>query len=150
MLGFAGTAAEDTMQDATKQLQLSTARRMLMRVPFALTGVLFSLSAWSTLIEHWGTFEPLEGVAFSFWGALSLLSLIGIRFPVRMLPLLLIQFFYKLIWLMAVGYPLLARDALDAGGAELFQANALGVAIDTVAIPWIYVAKTYLIGTRDA
>lgn len=125
---------------------LSPLRLWIMRIPYFLTGVLFTITVWGTLLAHWGSFEPMEGVAYAFWGALSLLALLGLRFPVRMLPVLLIQFAYKAIWIAAVGYPLQARGELDAGGQELMQANAIGIVIDLIAIPWLYVAKTFIIG----
>lgn len=117
-----------------------------MRVPYFLTGILFTLTAWTTLINYWGQFEATEGVAFAFWGALSILALFGLRFPIKMLPLLLLQFGYKVIWLLAVGYPLMTRGELDPNGQELFQANLMGTIIDVIAIPWLFVVKTYLIG----
>lgn len=125
---------------------LSTLRLLVMRIPYLLTGVLFTITAWSSLIGYWGKFEPVEGVAYSFWGALSLLALIGVRFPIKMLPVLLMQFGYKLIWIAAVGYPLLARGELDAAGQDLFRANAIGIAIDLIAVPWLFVFKTYILG----
>lgn len=118
-----------------------------MRIPYFLTGVLFLLTAWGSLIRHWGQFEPIEGVAFAFWGALSVMALFGLRYPLQLLPLLLLQFGYKAIWIAAIGYPLLARDELDEAGAELFQANVIGLVIDMIAIPWIYVFRHYLMRT---
>ena len=124
---------------------LSTLRLLVMRVPYFFTGVLFSITAWTTLINYWGDFEPVEGVAYAFWGALSILALFGLRFPIKMLPLLLLQFSYKLVWILAVGVPLLTRGELDDSAQELFRANAIGVAIDLVAIPWLFVFKTYIL-----
>ncbi|WP_108812102.1 hypothetical protein [Sphingorhabdus sp. Alg231-15] len=133
------------MTNPSTEFEVSAIRRWIMRIPFFFTGVLFTFTAWGTLIEHWGTFEPIEGVAFAFWGALSLLAIIGLRFPVKMLPILLLQFGYKLLWIAAVGYPLMSRGELDSSGQDLFQANAMGVVIDLIAIPWIYVIRTYVV-----
>ena len=129
---------------------LSPLRLWIMRIPYFFTGIFFSFAAWSNVIAHWGTFDPMAGVAQAFWCALSLLAVLGLRFPIKMLPLLLLQFAYKLIWILAVGYPLMERGDLDAGGQELFKANAIGVVIDVVAIPWLYVAKTYIVGIFTA
>ncbi len=132
---------------------LSPLRLWVMRVPYFFTGVLFSFTAWSNLLKYWGALDPMVGVAQAFWCALSLLALLGLRFPIKMLPLLLLQFGYKLIWILAVGYPLMSRGDLDAAGQELFMANAGGIVIDVVAIPWVYVAKNYIggifTGTRE-
>lgn len=134
-----------TLTKLTSDASLPAWRPWLMRVPFFFTGVLFSFTAWGTLIEHWGTFEPNEGVAFAFWGALSLIALLGLRFPVRMLPILLLQFLYKLIWIAAVGYPLMVQGELGEVGMDLFKANVAGVMIDGVAIPWLYTIRVYII-----
>ncbi|MEQ9506765.1 MAG: hypothetical protein RLO80_10890 [Hyphomonas sp.] len=131
---------------SSNALGLSPLRLWIMRIPYFLTGVLFTITVWGTLLANWGFFEPMEGVAFAFWGALSLLALLGLRFPVKMLPVLLIQFAYKAIWIAAVGYPLQARGELGPGGQELLQANLIGIVIDLIAIPWLYVAKTFIIG----
>ena len=50
--------------------------------------------------------RPLEGVAFSFWGALALLAAVGLRYPLQMVPVLLIQLVYKTPWLLAVALPM--------------------------------------------
>ena len=115
-----------------------------MRVPYFLTGVLFTVTAWTSLITYWGEFEATEGVAYAFWGALSVLALLGLRFPIKMLPLLLLQFGYKLLWIAAVGYPLIMCGTLDDGAQDLFYANLIGAIIDAVAIPWLFVFKTYV------
>ena len=134
-----------SMANSGIEFEVSTWRRWVMRVPFFLTGVLFAFTAWGTLIEHWGNFEPTEGVAFAFWGALSLIAIIGLRFPVKMLPILLLQFGCKILWIAAVGYPLMSRGELDAAGQALLHANAAGALIDAIAIPWLFVARTYVI-----
>jgi hypothetical protein len=141
------------MLDSNNEYGLSSLRLWVMRVPYFFTGVLFTFTAWTSLLNYWGEFEATEGVAYAFWGVLSLLALFGLRFPVKMLPLLLLQFGYKLLWIAAVGYPLMSRGELDAGAQELFQANLYGVIIDTVAIPWLFVFKTYFLraftGSRE-
>jgi hypothetical protein len=38
-----------------------------------------------------------NGVGASFFGALTLLSLLGVRYPVRMMPLLIFELTWKLI-----------------------------------------------------
>lgn len=89
--------------------------------------------------------RPLEGVAFSFWGALALLAAVGLRYPLQMVPVLLIQLVYKTLWLLAVALPLWSADApFDPAMVEFTQAMALGVALDLVVIPWGYVFANYV------
>jgi hypothetical protein len=58
------------MLNSNNEYGLSPLRLWVMRVPYFLTGVFFTITAWGALIEHWGQFEPTEGVAFAFWGTL--------------------------------------------------------------------------------
>ncbi len=123
--------------------ELSKIRLYSMRFLFLLTGVTLGYPAWSTLIGYGGTWDPTHGIAFSFWGAFSALAFVGVFFPVKMLPLLLLQFLYKLTWVLAVGYPLWVAGQLDETGLELMKACGFGVIIDVLIIPWVYVFKHY-------
>ena len=69
-----------------------------------------------------GIFNPPENlsttgsVVLSVLGAIALLAVLGIRYPVKMLPLLLFELLWKIIWVLAFGLPLwytqqLAPDA---------------------------------------
>ncbi len=128
----------------TRECGVSLARLWLMRALFLVIAALFGPSVWTTIVENWGEFEPLEGVAYSFWGALCVLALIGVRYPLKMLPVLLIQLLYKSIWLLAVGYPMLEAGPLDNQDSSMMDAMRYGVVLDLVAIPWIFVARQYL------
>ena len=125
---------------------VSILRLLVMRIVYAITGILFGVQTWQTLIVERGNFEPFEGVAFAYWGALSILMLIGLRFPLKMLPLLLLQFLYKVTWLIFVGWPLQQAGLLDENAKSLFDAMQMGTIIDLIAIPWIFAAKHYLGG----
>jgi hypothetical protein len=69
--------------------------------------------------------------------------LLGVRFPLRMLPLMLLQLFYKLIWLIAVGYPLWSTGRLAQGALGVIVFFASIVVLDLVVIPWPYVFEKY-------
>ena len=119
---------------------VSTFRLHLMRLLYLLNFVLLGLDVWPQIINHAGAWDPVKGAAFSFWAALSALSGLGLRYPLRMLPLLLLQLVYKSIWLIAVALPLLSAGR-SAGFAE---AMVIGVVLDLIAIPWPYVLANYV------
>lgn len=114
-----------------------------MRFLFLLSGVGLGVPAWSTMFSP-GMFDPTEGIAYSFWAAFSALAFLGVRFPVKMLPLLLLQMSYKLIWVIFVGYPLWSAGKMDPVAIELMKASGLGVLFDLAIIPWPYVFKNYI------
>jgi hypothetical protein len=121
---------------------VSTLRLYVLRVLYLLLVVMLGSDVWPVLIHPQTPLGPLEGVAYSFWAALSTLGLLGIRYPLKMLPLLLLQFFYKVVWLLAVALPL--RSAGLSTGQALTRAMVGGVVVDVLVIPWPYVVAHYL------
>jgi hypothetical protein len=73
--------------------------------------------------------------------AMSLLALLGLRYPVKMLPILLFESMWKLTWFAVVALPQLVGDRMDAATTELF-ANILWVVIILAVIPWGFVARS--------
>jgi hypothetical protein len=119
---------------------VSTFRLYLMRLLYLLNFVLLGLDVWPGIISHKGPWDPLHGVALSFWAALSALSGLGIRYPLKMLPLLLLQFVYKAVWLLAVAFPMWSA----VRSTDLGHAMSIGVVVDLVCIPWPYVLAHYV------
>jgi hypothetical protein len=70
--------------------EASIFRLYLMRLLFLLNFVLLGLDVWPAIINHKGARDAMHGVALSFWAALSALSGLGLRYPVKMVPLLLL------------------------------------------------------------
>jgi hypothetical protein len=119
---------------------VSTFRLYLMRLLYLLNFVMLGLQVWPVLITHAGAWDPVKGVAFSFWAALSALSGLGLRYPLKMVPLLLLQLLYKSIWVIAVALPLWSAFR----SVELTKVMGLGAVVDLLVIPWPYVLATYV------
>jgi hypothetical protein len=120
--------------------EVSTLRLYVMRFVFLLNFVLLGSDVWPAIVRHQGAWDPVKGVAFAFWAALSALSGLGIRYPLKMTPLLLLQMFYKIVWLLAVGFPMWST----VRSTDLAHAMAIGVVVDLIGIPWSYVLATYV------
>jgi hypothetical protein len=69
---------------------------------------------------------------------MSLLALLGLRYPLRLLPVLLFESLWKVLWLSVVALPKAASDSLDAATRETLVSCSLVVVIIAV-IPWRYV-----------
>jgi hypothetical protein len=89
---------------------------------------------------HW---TQAGAVAHSFFLALALLSIVGIRFPLRMLPLLVFELLWKLIWLCGIALPLWVADQVDADTRRSFFEIA-PVIILFPLLPWRYILSTYV------
>ena len=98
--------------------------------------------------------HPLNsrGVIASLLGAVWLLAFIGVRYPVRMLPLLLFEFAWKTIWTLAYGLPQWSSHELPPTfGEDVFNIG-VGVILMALVIPWRYVFQHYIAygGARPA
>jgi hypothetical protein len=127
--------ANRTMSEET-----SIYRLYLMRLLYLLNFALLGLQVWPVLINHAGAWDPVRGVARSVWAALSALAGLGVRYPLKMLPLLLMQLLYKSIWVIAVALPLWSTFR----SMELTKVMAYGAVMDLIVIPWPYVLANYV------
>jgi hypothetical protein len=97
-------------------------------------GVGLAVIKWPLLLHHqpWGL---AEGTKECLLIAMSVLALLGIRYPQRMLPILLFEVSWKLLWLGIVALPLWSNNQLQ--GATRTQAGTLLWVIPIIAvIPW--------------
>ncbi len=78
----------------------------------------------------------IYGVAASIWLAFGVLSVLGLRAPIKFLPVLLMQLCYKTIWLAGVVLPLLIRGEFPFYGVLFTLVMASYVVIDLIAIPF--------------
>src|ERR1700680_4680664 len=144
MISRAGAALRAAILQELSLKEVSLFRLYLMRILYLLNFVALGMSVWPGLINHHGPpWDPMHGVAVSFWAALSALSILGIRYPLQMLPLLIFQLFYKSVWILAGGLPLRSAGPLDPVAADLFSVCAGGIVVDLIVIPWPYVLGNY-------
>ena len=133
--------------DQTKGV--SKFRFYLLRFYFALNFVALGFQAWNEIFTRPGLWQPIEGIAYSFWAAFSVLAILGIIHPLKMIPLLLLQFTYKLIWSIIVAYPIWSANQLPASH-ELTNIMVKGVFVDLLIIPWPYVLRNFILIQKKA
>jgi hypothetical protein len=136
-----------TAATPTTATDLSLTRLHLMRAGYLLMGVGLALVKWPLLPE--ADAMPLyEGVTLCLLTALSLLAFLGLRHPVKLLPLLLFESAWKLLWLSLVALPKAVSGGLDAATTETLVSCSLVVVILAVT-PWRYVWRKYLRAPGD-
>jgi hypothetical protein len=89
---------------------------------------------------HW---TLANGGAHSFLLALALLSIVGIRYPLGMLPLLVYELLWKMIWLCGIALPLWLANQVDADTRKAFFEIA-PVIILFPLLPWGYIFSSYV------
>src|SRR4051812_321039 len=71
----------------------------MMRVGYLVMGVGLAVVKWPLVIGYDPSTPLYEGVVAVLLTAMSLLAFLGLRYPVRMLPILLFETLWKVIWL---------------------------------------------------
>ena len=127
--------------------EVSLTRLYLLRATYLLIAVGLGSDVWPALLRH-GPWTMWHGVACSLLGAVSALALVGLRYPLRMLPLLLVELTWKSTWLLIIALPLWRAGVIDAATKETAVACLMGV-IFPVIIPWRYVWANYVTAPGD-
>ena len=128
--------------------ELPIYRLHLMRVGYAVMGVGLAVVKWPAVINHDNTWPLFEGVVACLLTAMSLLAFLGLRYPVRLLPLLLFESIWKLIWLSTVALPQVAAGHMDPATQGVVFSCSLVVVILAV-VPWRYVWQRYVRAPGD-
>ena len=137
------------MTDVRPVADVGLVRLYVLRASYAVIAFAQGLKTWPAIFHPTHAWDFWHGVGLSFFGALTALSLLGIRYPVRMLPLLLFEFAWKLIWALAVWLPALLNHSLTGDVAG----NAVGILLGPVVLlfllPWGHLWKQYVIAPGD-
>ena len=80
----------------------------------------------------------------SVLGAISLLALLGIRYPVKMLPLLFFELLWKVMWVLGWGLPLWFTQQLSPESQEILINCLIGIVLVPLVMPWGYVFNQYV------
>lgn len=120
----------------------STLRLTLLRLCYAVLVVGLSLRYAPVFLDGLHNLPRMDGVVVALLSAMRLLAVAGLFSPFRMLPLLVFEIAWKLIWVSAVALPKWLDGSLDEGTpSTLFNC---AVALPFVFIvPWRFVVSTY-------
>ncbi len=88
----------------------------------------------------WPIQDPIVyGVTASVWLAFGILSIFGLKSPLKFVPVLLLQLTYKSVWFMGVVLPLLVSGRFPAYGILHVVVMGSYIIGDLIAIPFPYV-----------
>ncbi|WP_164207063.1 hypothetical protein [[Micrococcus luteus] ATCC 49442] len=138
------TIAARTRDEAS----LSLLRLYLLRAGYLLMAVGLALTRWPLLIGHDASWALMDSVVVCMLVAQSLLFFLGVRYPVKMIPILLFEMTWKVIWLSTVALPLWFAGALNDATASV-AINCSLVVIVLVILPWPYLLRQYVTRRGD-
>ena len=127
---------------------LPTWRLNSMRVGYAVMGVGLAVVKWPIVIGYDQSTPLFEGVVAVLLTAMSLLAFLGLRYPVRMLPILLFESLWKVLWLSVVALPAALAGEVDQAMSQVIFNCSFDVVILAV-VPWRYVWPRYVTAKGD-
>ena len=128
--------------------EVSLLRLYLMRLMYLAMFIFLASSKWPLLFNH-NPWTLMQGVAFVLLAALGLMAGWAIRYPLKMLPILMFEWIWKTIWVAAIGLPLWRAGTMNADFAETFKATFMGVVLLPFIIPWQYLWRHYIKAPGD-
>jgi hypothetical protein len=137
------------MIDVRPAPQLPLFRLYLLRAMYLLIGLAQGAQTWPAIIHHSRPWDFWHGVGMSFLGALTALCLLGVRYPVRMLPLLIFELAWKLLWVLAIWLPLWLTHRVDADTADSAFSIFFGVVVVPLVLPWGFIWANYVTAPSD-
>lgn len=131
----------------TRPPEIAVWRLYLLRAGYLLIAVGMGMQIIPAFLDH-GPWDLKQGVVNAMLLALVLLSLLGLRYPLKMLPLLFWEMAWKAAWLLSVALPAWRNQTMDADTSETAFACLLAV-IFLVLIPWDHVWRQFVAARGD-
>jgi hypothetical protein len=131
-------------REGTDMNDVSTLRLYLLRATYLFVVLGLGVTIWPLILNVPPDLERMKGVVRSVLTAVSLLAIIGIRYPLQMLPLMFFELVWKLIWMLAIGLPAWSAGGMDEGMQGTFEDCLIGVVLFLIVIPWRYVYAHYI------
>jgi hypothetical protein len=128
--------------------EVSVLRLYALRAGYLLLVVGLGIVIWPGIIHHEKPWTLMQGVVHCMLAAMSALAILGLRYPLQMLPLLLFEVAWKLLWLIVVALPLWSAHQMDADTLETAN-DCLLVVVFLIVIPWPYVFANYVMKPGD-
>jgi hypothetical protein len=123
--------------------EVSLFRLYVLRAMYLFIVVGLGVYQWPDVLDpnkHW---ELMQGEVSCMLAAFSLLCIVGLRYPLQMLPVLLWEVIWKTLWLVLVPLPQWMAGRLDQSlGPTIFAISLVGLVY--LAIPWRYVYVHYI------
>jgi hypothetical protein len=119
-------------------------RLYTLRVCYLILAGGLGLYIWPSVITHTPEFAASEGVRFSLLAGLGATALLGFRYPIKMIPLLLFELIWKMIYLASFALPLWRTHQIP--GSMMADITAvMMVVVFLPLIPWGYVWREYVL-----
>jgi hypothetical protein len=132
-----------TTNALVEDVELSVPRLYALRFGYSLLAIGLAIETWPAVLLHASSWKGTQSLVYCILAAISLLAFVGLRHPVTMLPLLLFESAWKVIWLSAVALPVWLSGRMD-DETWGYTTSCLLVVIFLAVVPWPYVYRQYV------
>ena len=106
--------------------EVSLVRLYVMRLMYLAIALGIGAMVLPTLLNH---SPETEGLVTCLLGGMGLLAILGLRYPLQMVPLLMFEFVWKTMWVLDFGLPKLLSHQLVGDFAADFKGTMVGVVL---------------------
>ncbi len=135
------------MQSSDKNLLPPVAlwRINAIRFLFLLMAVIMGgMFVWPQLLFESADWDVMRGLAKSMLAALAVMSLLGVRYPLQMLPLMLYEMLWKTVWIILIAGRAWMAGKWNADIEALFY-DCIVISIAFFIVPWRYIWARYVV-----
>ena len=122
----------------------------LLRAMYLLIAVGLGLTIWPLVLFPVDQEVNPNTVVLAMLTTFSLLALLGLRYPLKMIPILLFELLWKTIWSVTYALPMWLDGGLSDYASEILFACMVGMILTPLAIPWGYVYRQYIKAPGDS
>ncbi|HEY5095669.1 MAG TPA: hypothetical protein VII69_11170 [Candidatus Eremiobacteraceae bacterium] len=127
---------------------VSLVRLYVLRALYLFIVVGLGTQIWPDILNPGRRWDLLEGIVSCVLAAFWFLCLLGLRYPLKMLPVLFWELIWKTLWLGIVALPQWLAGHIDESIVPNLYACSLVVLV-YIAMPWTYVYARYLKAPGD-
>lgn len=124
--------------------EISLVRLYLLRAMYLFVSLGLVVMVWPGILGRTTDWPLMNGVVSAMLAAVSILAAIGIRYPLQMLPVLMFEFLWKAVWLIAFALPLWTAGRMDARTMQSVIECLYGVILIPAVLPWRYLLAAYV------
>jgi len=144
-----GSAAPSgDLASSTTTPEVSLFRLYTLRVAYFVMAAGLGVYIWPLVIHHTNELAITKGAQLALLAGLGATAALGLRYPVKMLPILLFEMIWKAIYLIAFALPLWSAHQINEAVAEDIKV-VLMVVIFIPLIPWRYLFAQYVMKRGD-
>jgi hypothetical protein len=111
---------------------------------YAIIVVGLAIFVWPSYVSQLPGAPHFNGIVLTMLAAFSVLCLLGLRYPLQMIPILLWELLWKTMWLLLIALPQRLAGTIGPLTSQTVVDCLVGVVLVPLALPWGYVIANYV------